>query len=143
MDTGAPDVIISTKLARAIKIAPDINYNQTFGTTRPSLTQAVGAYSAITIKLGQVVVQTPAICLDNKSCDILNGASYLKRWNFSLDLRSERFFVNKNPLQIFWNKGCSFPSSKERVITMLLMMRISSLLPPTFGQLPILVLQNG
>ena len=84
MDTGAPDVIISTKLACAMKIAPDINYNKTFGTAGPSLTQAVGAYSALTIKLGRVVVQTPAICLINKSYNILIGASFLKRWNCSL-----------------------------------------------------------
>ena len=40
VDTGAPDVIMSTKLACAMKIAPDIKNNQTFGTAGPSLTQA-------------------------------------------------------------------------------------------------------
>ena len=96
MDTGAPDVIISTKLACAMKTAPDINYNQTFGTAGPSLTQAVGAYRALSIKLGQVVVQTPAICLVNKSYNILIGASFLKRWNCSLDLGQKGFLLIRN-----------------------------------------------
>ena len=43
-----------------------------------NVTQALGAYSALLLKIGRFIVQTPAIVLPNNSYDMLIGTSFLR-----------------------------------------------------------------
>jgi len=63
LDTGAPLVILSSKFIKRIKFQPDISYDRLFGTAGDHKVTAQGAYSSIPIKLGSLVVTTPAIVL--------------------------------------------------------------------------------
>lgn len=80
IDTGAPDNIISTKLMICMKLAPDIPYNKKFSIDGTNSTQAVGAYSAISMKFRKLIVQAPDVVLKNKSYDILLGINFLRKW---------------------------------------------------------------
>ena len=48
---------------KAMKLCPDVNYDKTFGTAGPNATQALGAYSALSLCFGRLIVQSPAIVL--------------------------------------------------------------------------------
>ena len=78
LDTGTPDNIVSTKLMNTIKLAPDVNYSQSFGMAGLNVTQAVGAYSALTLRFGKVIVQSTAIVLNTNNYDILIGTGFIK-----------------------------------------------------------------
>ena len=45
----------------SIKLAPDVDYKKSFGTAGPNVTWAVGAYSALTLRFGKIILQSPAI----------------------------------------------------------------------------------
>ena len=47
IDSGSPVNVISSKLSRRIKMAPDVAYNVTYGTTGMNSVQALGAYLAL------------------------------------------------------------------------------------------------
>ena len=78
LDTSAPENIVSSKLMCSMNLALDIDYNQSFGTAGPNTTKAIGAYSALSMRIGKFVVQKPTIVLPNKSYDMLIGASFFK-----------------------------------------------------------------
>lgn len=75
LDTGAPGNIISTRLAKKLKLAPDINCKLEFGTAGPWTTVAKGAYSSLLLRFGKLCVTAPAIVLENANYDILIGTS--------------------------------------------------------------------
>ena len=65
-----------SKLMKSINLVPDVDYNQTYGTAGPNVTQELGAYSALLLKIGRFVIQKPAIVLPNNSYDMLIGTSF-------------------------------------------------------------------
>ncbi|KAJ9081743.1 hypothetical protein DSO57_1011337 [Entomophthora muscae] len=71
LNTGAPGNIISLWLVKKLKLAPDLAYNEKFGTERPQTTRAKGAYSSLTLCFKKLMVNAPAIVLENNSYDIL------------------------------------------------------------------------
>ena len=61
VDSGAPGNIISTKLMKKIKLALDIECNKKFGTAGKEVTTALGAYSALPLRIGSMQMSAPAI----------------------------------------------------------------------------------
>ena len=47
LDSGAPGNIVSTRLFKKLKLAPDLDYNEEFSTAGPDRTKAMGAYSSL------------------------------------------------------------------------------------------------
>ncbi|KAJ9051341.1 hypothetical protein DSO57_1005343 [Entomophthora muscae] len=47
LDSGALGNIVSTRLVKKLKLAPDLDYNEEFGTAGPDKTKALGAYSSL------------------------------------------------------------------------------------------------
>ena len=78
LDTGALKNIISSKLIKAIKLCPNVNYNKCFGISRPNATIALGAYIAFSLRFGRLIVQSPKIVLKNDNYDIFIGNSFLR-----------------------------------------------------------------
>ena len=105
LDTGAPDNIVSSKLVKAMKISPDLPFNKVFGTAGPNTTQAQGAYSGLTLKIGRLMIQTPAIVLKNESYDILLGSSFLKKFKCKIDLETDTFYFLGEQITMFYKKG--------------------------------------
>ena len=87
-----------------MKLAPDVDYNQSYGTTGLNVTQALGVYSALSLKIGKFIVQTPAIVLPNNSYDILIGTSFLKDWKCKLDFECNIFHLNGEKIPMFYTK---------------------------------------
>ena len=112
LDTGAPDNIVSSKLVKAMKISPDLPFNKVFGIAGPNTTQAQGAYSGLTLKIGRLMIQTPAIVFKNKSYDILLGSSFLKKSKCKIDLETDTFYFLGEQIPMFYKKG--LPNEFER-----------------------------
>ena len=66
VDTGAPINVVSTKFAKQLGIAPDIAYQKEFGTAGLQPTTSQGAYSALPLRFGSLLVLAPAIVLPNQ-----------------------------------------------------------------------------
>ncbi|KAJ9062258.1 hypothetical protein DSO57_1012704 [Entomophthora muscae] len=49
LDTGLPVNIVSSKLVKKLKLAPELNYYQLYGTAGLSMTRTIGAYSALPV----------------------------------------------------------------------------------------------
>ena len=56
VDTGAPINVVSTKFAKRLGIAPDIAYQKEFGTAGLQPTTSQGAYSALPLRIGSLLV---------------------------------------------------------------------------------------
>ena len=113
LDTGAPENIVSTKLMNSIKLAPDVDYKKSFGTAGPNVTWAVGAYSALTLRFGKTILQSPAIVLNNNNYDILIGTSFMRRWNCKIILGKNLFFINGEEIPIFYSRKVPIVSPKN------------------------------
>ena len=87
-------------MIKAIKLYPDVNYNKTFGTAGPNTTQALGAYSTLSLCFGRLVVQSPAIVLKNDNHDLLIGTSFLRKWKCKLDLDTNIFHFGSEKIPI-------------------------------------------
>ena len=61
-------------------MAPDVSHNVTYGTAGPSSTQSLGAYSALPIWFGKLVLTAPAVVLENKSYDLLIDTQFLEEF---------------------------------------------------------------
>lgn len=80
LDTGSPVNVISSKLSRKIKMAPDVNHTTTYGTAGVASARALGAYSALPLRFGKLVLTAPAIVLENESYDLLIGTQFLEEF---------------------------------------------------------------
>ncbi|KAJ9074753.1 hypothetical protein DSO57_1003407 [Entomophthora muscae] len=77
LDTGSPVNVVSSKLVKKLKLAPDLNYHQLYGTAGLIMTCAIGAYYALPMQFGQLLLAVPAVVLENKSYDLLVGTQFL------------------------------------------------------------------
>ncbi|KAJ9068132.1 hypothetical protein DSO57_1031795 [Entomophthora muscae] len=77
LDSRAPGNILSTRLVKKLKLAPDLDYNKEFRTEGPERTKALGAYSSLPLCFGKLVVTAPAIVLHNESYNILIETSFM------------------------------------------------------------------
>ena len=91
IDSGAPGNIISTKLVNQLKLLPDIDHSQSYGTAGLSTTTSLGAYSALLLRFGSIQVAAPAIVLPNKSYDFLIGTLFLDNFKANIEYKTKTF----------------------------------------------------
>ncbi|KAJ9079453.1 hypothetical protein DSO57_1035228 [Entomophthora muscae] len=87
LDTGLPVNVVSSKLVKKLKLAPDLNYHQSYGMARLSMTCAIGAYSALPMRFGKLFLAAPAVVLENESYDLLVGTQFLREYNGIINLK--------------------------------------------------------
>ena len=63
LDTDSPVNVVSSKIMRKLKLAPYLNYNQSYGTNRTASTKALGAYSALPMRFCKLLITAQAIVL--------------------------------------------------------------------------------
>ena len=102
LDSGAPGNIISTRLVKKLKLAPDLDCKDEFGTAGPFTTQALGAYSSIPLRFGKLVVTAPAVVLDNHSYDILIGTSFLTMFGTLIDHGTHTFTILGQSIPMYY-----------------------------------------
>ncbi|KAJ9069700.1 hypothetical protein DSO57_1015779 [Entomophthora muscae] len=73
LDTGSPVNVVSSKLVKKLKLAPNLNYHQTYGTAGLSMTCAIGDYSALHMSFGKLLLALPTVVLENESYNFLVG----------------------------------------------------------------------
>ncbi|KAJ9079067.1 hypothetical protein DSO57_1039363 [Entomophthora muscae] len=56
---------------KKLKLAPDFNYTQPYGTSGMAQTQAIGAYSALLMRFGKLLIASHVVVLENKSYNLL------------------------------------------------------------------------
>ena len=75
---------MSSKSAKKIPFKPDVLYDKTFGTAIDIKVQALGAYSLVPLKLGSLVITTPAIVLQFEGYDMLIGSGFFDTYNTTM-----------------------------------------------------------
>ncbi|KAJ9086794.1 hypothetical protein DSO57_1000418 [Entomophthora muscae] len=65
LDTGTPVNSISSKPVKKLKLAPNLNFHQLYGTTGLSMTCVIGAYSFLPMRFGKLLLAAPAVVLKN------------------------------------------------------------------------------
>lgn len=63
---------------RRLKLAPNLNFNQVYGTAGTAFNQALGAYYALLLRFGKLLFTAPAVVLEKKSYDMLIGTQFLR-----------------------------------------------------------------
>lgn len=115
LDSGAPSNIISSKFVKRLKLAPDLDYQQEFGTAGPNTTRAKGAYSSLPLKFGRLIVTAPAIVLDNNSYDILIGTSFMHKYGTIMDHAAGIFKILGHSIPMYYNKMSVTKESTRKV----------------------------
>ncbi|KAJ9053142.1 hypothetical protein DSO57_1027239 [Entomophthora muscae] len=93
LDSGDPGNIVSTRIVKKLKLAPDLDYNEEFGTAGPNKTKALGAYLSLQLCFGKLVVTAPAIVLHNKSYNILIGKSFMATYGTIINHQESTFSI--------------------------------------------------
>ena len=71
VDLGSLVNVVSTKLLQKIKLCPDLNHTQVYGTAGVASTKALGAYSALSMRFGKLLLMAPMVVLENKTYHIV------------------------------------------------------------------------
>ncbi|KAJ9064488.1 hypothetical protein DSO57_1030110 [Entomophthora muscae] len=120
LDSGAPGNIVSTRLVKKLKLAPDLDYNEEFGTAGPDKTKALGAYSSLPLFFGKLMVTAPAIVLRNKSYDILIGTSFMATYGTIINHQDSTFSILGHSVPMFYHgeRPKDLPAKKIHHINM-------------------------
>ncbi|KAI0233462.1 hypothetical protein L0F63_002918, partial [Massospora cicadina] len=87
LDTGSPVNVISSKLMKKIQLAPDLEYNQDFGTAGPNNTHALGAYSLLPIHIGKLILTAPTVALDNNDYEMLISTQFMIEYEGIINMK--------------------------------------------------------
>ncbi|KAJ9080132.1 DNA damage-inducible protein 1 [Entomophthora muscae] len=87
LNTGLPVNIVSSKLMKKLKLAPNLNYHQSSGTASLSMTYTIGVYSALPMCFGKLLLAVPAVVLENESYDLLVGTQFLGEYNGIINIK--------------------------------------------------------
>ncbi|KAJ9082554.1 hypothetical protein DSO57_1003326 [Entomophthora muscae] len=117
IDTGAPINIVSTCLVKRLGLAPDIDHRKQYGTAGLTTTTAQGAYRALTLRFGSLVVLAPAIVLPNDSYDILIGTLFMRQHRVRTDMAAETFEILGQTILLYYccNKDAGTHKSIPRI----------------------------
>ncbi|KAJ9086953.1 DNA damage-inducible protein 1 [Entomophthora muscae] len=120
IDSGAPGNIISSQLVKKLKLAPDLDYQEVFGTAGPLTTKAMGAYLSLPLQFEKLIVTAPAIVLDNHSYDILIGTGFMTRYGTITNHDDNTFKILGQTIPMYYNgaKVTDLPKKKLHFINM-------------------------
>lgn len=79
LDMGSPVNFVLSWLVHKITIAPDLNHAVVYGTTGTDSTKSSGAYLALPLRFGKLVLTAPAVVIENQVYDIMIRNYFLKR----------------------------------------------------------------
>ena len=112
VDTGAPINVISTRFAKRLGIAPDLDYRKEFGTAGTQSTTAQGAYSALPLRFGLLSVAAPAIVLPNQNYNFLFGTAFIKQFNVTICHKNHLFTIFGQNIPLHYSAKSNCPSTK-------------------------------
>ena len=120
IDSGAPNNIVSSRLVKRLKLAPDLDYQEEFGTAGPATTKAMGAFTSLPLRFGKLIVTAPAIVLNNNSYDILIGTGFMVKYGTLTDHGSHTFTILGQAIPMYYRgtKAVDLPKRKLHFINM-------------------------
>ena len=103
VDTGAPFCIISSAFAKCLNKSPDIIHSKQYGTAGPHATTSLGAYSALLLQIGAIIISVPAVVLQNNNYTLLIGTSLLKNYGVDVCHKNNRFTILGHSVPLHYN----------------------------------------
>lgn len=104
INTGSPVKVISSHLARKIKMAPDLNHSVVYGTAGMASTKSIGAHSALPLRFRNLFLTSPAVVLENEGYKLLIGIQLLMKFdgivNTKKGLYRYKISCNSRPNQL-------------------------------------------
>ncbi|KAJ9077735.1 Ankyrin repeat and SOCS box protein 3 [Entomophthora muscae] len=118
IDSGAPGNIVSSKLMKKLKLAPDLDYQEVFGTADLLTTKAMGACSSLPLWFGKLIATAPAIVLENSSYDLLIGTGFMTKYRTIKNHGDDNFKNLGQIIPIYYtgNKVVDLPKKKLHFI---------------------------
>lgn len=105
VDSGAPFCVISSAFAKTLKKQPDIAHKQQYGTAGANPTTSIGAYSALILQFGAIIVSTPAVVLPNNNYSMLIGTSFLKNYKVNICLKENELTIMNHSIPLHFTHG--------------------------------------
>ena len=116
VDSGAPFNIVTTWLCKKLNILPDLDYAKEFGTDGQFSTTLQGAFSALLLWFGGIVVSAPAVVVPSTTYNMLIGTSFLKRYKVIMDHDSSSFHI----------LGCNLPILYKKILLIIPLVNLST-----------------
>ena len=91
VDTSAPFNIVTTKFLSCLELPPDLIHLKQYGTGGEHGTTSQGAYSAIPLQFGKIVVSFPAVVLPNQTYKMIIVTLFLREYGVQICHSSLQF----------------------------------------------------
>ena len=85
-----------------LPLSPDIDPKKQYGTANPKSTTLLGAYSALPLRFGPLVVSAPAEVLLNQNYNLLIGTAFMKQFGVKTCNKEDKFTRKKFTLPIYY-----------------------------------------
>ncbi|KAJ9059005.1 hypothetical protein DSO57_1006778 [Entomophthora muscae] len=103
LDPGAPGKIVSTRMVKKLKLAPDLDYKEEVVTYGPNKTKALGAYSFLLLHFCKLLATAPAIVLQITSYNILIGTSFMATYETIIKHKDSNFIILGHSVPMFYH----------------------------------------
>ena len=103
---------------KKIKLAPDIECKKKFGTAGKEVTTALGAYSALPLRIGSMQMSAPAILLDSNGYDILLRTFFLVQYLATANFGQGTFTIMGHTVPMYNKIGADLSKGQTTNIYM-------------------------
>ncbi|KAJ9052466.1 DNA damage-inducible protein 1 [Entomophthora muscae] len=103
---------------KKLKLAPDLNYHQSYGTAGLSMTCAIGAYSALPMQFGKLLLAAPAVVLENESYNLLVGTQFLREYNGIINLKDGYLSILGYKVPLIFEEPIKVPGKRLKTCTL-------------------------
>ena len=119
LETGSPVNVVSSKLMKKLKLAPDLAYTQSYGMAGLSTTRAIGAYFALPLRVGKFLLAAPAVVLENKTYDLLIGTQFLREYSGIINLRDRFLLLLSYTMPLVFEEPSKLPGKRLNTCVLL------------------------
>ncbi|KAJ9070525.1 hypothetical protein DSO57_1007149 [Entomophthora muscae] len=109
LDIVSPENVVFSKLVEKLKLAPDLNYHQSYGTAGLSMTCAIGTFSALPMQFAELLLDAPAVVLENESYDLLVYIQFLIEYNVIINLKDGYLSIIGYEVPLIFKEPVKFP----------------------------------
>jgi len=115
---GSPVNVVSSKLVKKLKLAHNLNYHQLYGIAGLSMTRAIGAYSALPMQFGKLLLAVPAVVLENESYNLLVGTQFLREYNEIIDLKDGYLSILGYEVTLIFEEPVKAPGKRLKIFAL-------------------------
>ncbi|KAJ9078420.1 hypothetical protein DSO57_1006832 [Entomophthora muscae] len=105
---------------KKLKLDPDLNYHQSYGMAGLSMTCAIGAYSALPMWFGKLLLAAPAVVLKNESFDLSVGTQFLREYNGIINLKDGYLSIMGYKVPLIFEELVKVPGKQLKTCALVL-----------------------